>query len=291
MRFFDERGPGFVTALTSTKGRELTGDLRGGGVPDLAGDVPGDPVPRHRGARCPATRSSSTSTPARGRRASRRGPRGSPSRSTSRAELEAQYAARAAAFPDHGDADDVPVPDFWGGFRIVPDEVEFWAGRRNRLHDRLVFTRVDQGDLGDADSWEVHRRPDPDPCGCPGGVPTGAWHPTRGWREVGRWSGLPVHLVGRRLGAGLDHEQVDVDVRRAGRHPDDGVGDVLGDERRSAPRRTRRRPAPGRRAKRVSENSSVRTIPGATRVIRTGWSTSSRRSVSVITCTPCLATV
>ena len=68
-----------------------------------------------------------------------------------------QYAARAAAFPDHGDGGDVPVPDFWGGFRIVPDEVEFWAGRRNRLHDRLVFTRVDQGDLDDAASWEVSR--------------------------------------------------------------------------------------------------------------------------------------
>ena len=75
----------------------------------------------------------------------------------SRAELEAAYAARAKAFPDHGGDHDVPVPDFWGGFRIVADEVEFWAGRRNRLHDRLVFTRVGAGDLGDPESWEVHR--------------------------------------------------------------------------------------------------------------------------------------
>ena len=43
----------------------------------------------------------------------------------------------------------MPVPDFWGGYRIVPDEVEFWAGRPNRLHDRLVFARTDEGDLGD----------------------------------------------------------------------------------------------------------------------------------------------
>ena len=52
----------------------------------------------------------------------------------------------------------MPVPDFWGGFRVVPDEVEFWAGRRNRLHDRLVFTRrTGEGDLGDAASWELQR--------------------------------------------------------------------------------------------------------------------------------------
>ena len=53
MRFLDERGPGFVTALTSAKGRELTVTSGGGGIPDLAGDVPRDPVPRHRGRGVP----------------------------------------------------------------------------------------------------------------------------------------------------------------------------------------------------------------------------------------------
>ena len=55
-------------------------------------------------------------------------------------------------------ADDVPVPDFWGGFRIVPDEVEFWGGRRSRLHDRIVFSRTVSGSLADVDAWRVWRR-------------------------------------------------------------------------------------------------------------------------------------
>lgn len=157
MRFFDERGPGFVTALTSTKGRELTVNpavaasltwpamyrairFRGRVV-----EVTRDEVEQYFDSRPWASRVSAWAS-------QQSEPIGS------RAELEAAYAERAAAFPDHGHDKDVPVPDFWGGFRIVADEVEFWAGRRNRLHDRLVFTRVGEGDLGDESSWEVSRR-------------------------------------------------------------------------------------------------------------------------------------
>lgn len=46
---------------------------------------------------------------------------------------------------------EVPVPPNWGGFRVVPESVEFWQGRRNRLHDRLRYRRDASG------SWVVER--------------------------------------------------------------------------------------------------------------------------------------
>jgi pyridoxamine 5'-phosphate oxidase len=40
---------------------------------------------------------------------------------------------------------DIPLPTHWGGIRLVPDEVEFWQGRSNRLHDRMQYTRTPEG--------------------------------------------------------------------------------------------------------------------------------------------------
>lgn len=56
------------------------------------------------------------------------------------AELEAEY----------GEGH-IPLPPFWGGYRVIPAAVEFWQGRRNRMHDRLRYTR--QPDT----SWRIER--------------------------------------------------------------------------------------------------------------------------------------
>jgi pyridoxamine 5'-phosphate oxidase len=66
---------------------------------------------------------------------------------SSRAELEAARDELAAKYPE---GTVVPRPPMWGGLRIVPDSVEFWQGRPDRLHDRLRF-RLDGAD------WLVER--------------------------------------------------------------------------------------------------------------------------------------
>ncbi|KAI1756914.1 pyridoxamine 5'-phosphate oxidase [Xylaria castorea] len=50
----------------------------------------------------------------------------------------------------------IPVPEFWGGLRIVPESVEFWQGRQSRLHDRFVYTKKDSTTDGN-DEWTLER--------------------------------------------------------------------------------------------------------------------------------------
>ena len=64
-----------------------------------------------------------------------------------REELEAQIAEAAARFPG-----EVPRPPFWGGFLVHPETIEFWQGRRHRLHDRFRYARAASGD-----AWHIER--------------------------------------------------------------------------------------------------------------------------------------
>ncbi len=52
---------------------------------------------------------------------------------------------------------EVPLPEAWGGFRVVPEEVEFWQGRENRLHDRFRYRRRAQGPAEEAGEWLIER--------------------------------------------------------------------------------------------------------------------------------------
>lgn len=65
---------------------------------------------------------------------------------TSRSLLEAKFAELRRKFGDG----EVPLPDFWGGYRVVPERFEFWQGRTNRLHDRFQYMAADGG-------WRIER--------------------------------------------------------------------------------------------------------------------------------------
>ena len=68
---------------------------------------------------------------------------------SSRAILESAFATVKRRFAEG----EVPLPDFWGGYRVDPDSLEFWQNRKDRLHDRFLYNRGENG------AWRIDRLP------------------------------------------------------------------------------------------------------------------------------------
>jgi len=145
LKSYDHRGFVFFTNYRSRKGREL------GERPYASLLFPWHPIARQViiGGRVERVTREETDAYFRTRpHGSRIGAWASEQSSVvgSREELERRYAELAERWPEDAE---VPVPPHWGGFRVIARTVEFWQGRENRLHDRLLY----EADGG----WAVRR--------------------------------------------------------------------------------------------------------------------------------------
>jgi pyridoxamine 5'-phosphate oxidase len=147
LKAVDARGFSFFTNYESRKGRELAGN------PRASLTFPWIALERQvcvTGNVSKLSREESAAYFKLRPRASRLGALASPRQSeaiASRAALEERMKQLEAEYPD----EDVPLPPYWGGYVLVPAEIEFWQGRPSRLHDRLRYMWQSDG------SWKIER--------------------------------------------------------------------------------------------------------------------------------------
>jgi pyridoxamine 5'-phosphate oxidase len=139
LKGIDDGGISFFTNYGSRKGRELDAN------PRAAATLYWQPLYRAvrlEGAVARLTPEESDAYFATRPRGAQIGAWASPQGSVlrDRAELDERVRTVEQRFPG-----DVPRPEFWGGYRLVPDAVEFWQGRPDRLHDREHFLRAGDG--------------------------------------------------------------------------------------------------------------------------------------------------
>ncbi|MCB1323610.1 MAG: pyridoxamine 5'-phosphate oxidase [Spirochaetales bacterium] len=136
LKDYDRDGFVFFTNYQSRKGREIAGNPRGAMLfywPELEKQV------RINGMFEKVSAAESEEYFASRPRGSQIGAHASMQSSvvSGRPELEGTFAGAEREFAGR----DVPRPEHWGGYRLRPESIEFWQGRENRMHDRLLFTR------------------------------------------------------------------------------------------------------------------------------------------------------